>query len=157
MKRIVLVIFVACMAVMIGCAQIQAKIDSAAQTIVVPDLQQALADANAAVPPDTDGAACWQDSINYLNSLPTTANAGNTPHIVGLVSAIEATRIVKVGAPLQVPPIPRQLKMDCSLVVDDLAVWIVQLQATALSAIKGVGIVKQGAALKAEAAALGKP
>jgi hypothetical protein len=61
------------------------------QAASVPDLQAAVADAKAAG--DADGAACWQDVLSYVQSLPTSTAGAPEPTIAGVASAIEAARI----------------------------------------------------------------
>jgi hypothetical protein len=100
-----------------GCAQLQTQVDTKVQQVVVPDLQAAYSAAVAAN--DADGAACWNDILQYVNQLPTTAPGGTTPTIAGVASALEAARIAQQGGPVLFPPIPHQLHKDCAVIVVD--------------------------------------
>jgi len=75
MKRTSIIVkMLLCLAVVClsACSALQAKFDTQVQAVTVPDLQAALAQANAIG--DTDGAACWTEVLNFVNSLPTAAS-----------------------------------------------------------------------------------
>lgn len=100
-----------------GCAQVQAKFNADLQTVTVPDLQAAVASANAAN--DADGAACWSEILAYVNSLPTTAPGGAEPTVAGVASALEAARVARLQGPVTFPPIPHSLHKACAVVIVD--------------------------------------
>jgi hypothetical protein len=64
-----------------GCGALQAKITQDVQTATVPDLQAAVAEAQAAG--DQDGAACFTDVLNYVQALPSVSSAAPPVNIVG--------------------------------------------------------------------------
>jgi hypothetical protein len=122
-----------------GCAQFQAKIAQDVQAASVPDLQAAVADAKAAG--DADGAACWQDVLNYVQALPTSSAGAPEPTIAGVASAIEAARIgvAQASIGISIPPIPHQLHKDCAVIVIDATQLAAKLGISAAALSKGVG------------------
>lgn len=125
-----------------GCAQIQSKLDSDVQTLTVPDVQAALADAKAAN--NTDGIACWTDWLAYINSLPTNSSSTPLPKVIGAATIIEAASEASqaTGAPIAFPPIPHQLHKDCAVLIVDAQTVALKLGLGAQALTKGVGIVK---------------
>jgi hypothetical protein len=137
-----------------GCGAIQAKINQDVQATTLPDAQAALADAQAAG--DTDAAACYQDIIDFLNSLPTSGASSEPPKVVGLLSALEAGRVLAQAAQNgpQLPPIPPKLHKDCAVLIVDAQRTALTLGVDVAALSKGTAFLKAGAALKREGAAL---
>lgn len=139
-RALFLVLLVAAFVTVTGCAQVQAKFNQDVQAATIPDVTAARDAAVAAN--DTDGAACWGDVIAYLNSLPTSAANQPAPQIVGVASALEATRTANIGQPLPVPPIPPQLHRDCAVVVLDAQNLAAKLGLSAAALGKGLPVAK---------------
>ncbi len=123
-----------------GCSQIQAKINADVQAATIPDIQAALADAQAAS--DADGVACWTDVLAYINALPTTTAGAPVPSIKGVASGLEAARIAAAAAPVTIPPIPPQLHRDCAVLIVDFQETAAKLGLSAAALNKGVGAAK---------------
>jgi len=144
--KMLLLVSVACVA---GCSQIQAKLNQDVQAASVPDLQAAVADAKAAG--DADGAACWQDVLNYVQALPTSAASSVAPTVAGVASALEAARIAaaQTSVGVSVPPIPAQLHRDCAVLIVDAQELAAKLGISAAALSRGAGLAKVAAQLQA--------
>lgn len=155
-----------------GCtpAQIKSNVEAAIVRdvivpIAIPDFQAASDAAHQAN--DTKGAACWDSSLTYLHSLPTSSTAGDPfaqlKNIKGIASAIELERIQQATPAVAIPPIPDEVTMNCSLVVKDLRLFLLQLSSTAAKVIAAgsiggeLGAAKTLSAVKAAATAAAKP
>ena len=148
--RTLLTLLALCM--LCGCAAVQStnqKIAQDVQNIVEPikqatitDAQAALADAQAAG--DQDGAACFQDIINFLNQ-----QGSAPPQIAGVLSGMEVARTFKA------PSLPPQLHKDCAVLVVDAQEMALKLGLTLAPVAGAVKVQAGSAALRSEAAALG--
>jgi hypothetical protein len=142
MNTIIKILAFTALAFLAGCAQFQAKLSQDVQAASVPDLQAAVADAKAAG--DADGAACWQDVLDYVQALPTSAAGAPAPTIAGVASALEAARIAATQASvgISVPPIPHQLHKDCAVLIIDAQQLAAKLGISAGALSKGAGVAK---------------
>ena len=136
------------LAVLAGCTQIQAKLDTQVSAVTVPDLQAAIADAKAAN--DADGVDCWTQVLDYVQSLPVSSIGTPEPSIVGVASGIEAARTVAAQPVPTFPPIPASLHKACAVLVVDSQELALKLGISAAALKTGLGVVK----LQSEAAAL---
>lgn len=168
MKRIALIIFVACMAAIAGCAQIQARITADVGPIVAADLDSAITVASTRPATEQQPLACYTGLKAWVSSLPTTAPPLADPSSVrGLISAAEVARIGILDASSPAPQLPAldtATYNACLVAFADTKIAAIKLAAVMASLSEGAGIAKAGAALKSqgnalrvEAAALGKP
>jgi hypothetical protein len=128
------------LALLAGCTQIQAKLDAQVQTVTLPDLTAALADATAAG--NSSGVACWSGLITYVNALPTVSGTSSTPVIVGVATAIElgseaAQSPVKL---ISLPPLPRPVHDACSGILQDDVNLLAKFGLTASAIVKGAPV-----------------
>jgi hypothetical protein len=121
-----------------ACSQLQAKVDKDIQTITLPDLQTALADATAAN--HAGGITCWGGLIAYVNALPTPAAGSSAPALGGAATALElGSELANAPqVPLQLPPLPAPVHDACAGILLDDANLLAKLGITvgALGKIK---------------------
>lgn len=153
-RKVFTLILIAALAAVSGCAAIQNKFNQDVQAATLPDVEAAVASATAAG--DVDGAACWQDVADYIKALPTDQQGAAVPVILGVASGIEAARIAAQAASqgVVIPPIPAKLHKDCAVLVVDAQQLALKIGLNAAALKSGLGVVKAGAALKGQAAAL---
>ena len=108
-----------------GAASVAAAISNpiaGVQNFTIQDLQNALADANAQVPPDTRHGQCWAALIPFVQGINPN---GILPKSAGLA------QVIQKGFDLQVtlgkPLFPDNVVQACSLVVSDLNSSFVKL------------------------------
>ena len=123
-----------------GCSAVQAKLDTQVQAATVPDLQAAVADAQAAN--DQDGVDCWTQVLAYVQSLPTANATTAQPQIAGIASALEAGRIASNQPLPSFPPVPHSLHKACAVLVVDAQQLALKLGISAGALAKGAPIVK---------------
>ena len=140
-----MLLMLAALAVTGGCAQIQAKFDQQVQTIALPDVEAAQADAIAAG--DADGAKCWAEVASYLKGLPTQATTP-IPRVNGVASAIEAGRIASQQPIPALPPIPHSLHVACAVIQIDAQQLALKFGITGALLGKGATINSQLGAAK---------
>jgi hypothetical protein len=155
-KLVFATLALAALAALSGCsvAQIKANVETkVAQDIAVkdcptliPDLQNQIAMATAAVPPDTEGAACAQATIQLCNDLTasakTTAGGGKCPSLqfynpnlkadgtpigcqLGAATGIETLRLAK-STPVTTVKLPAYWLKGCAVVINDINVSAIQ-------------------------------
>lgn len=137
MRIIVKMLVAVMLCALAACTQIQAKLDAQVQTVTLPDLTAALADATSAN--NSSGIACWSGLITYVNALPTTTGTSSTPVIVGVATAIElgseaAQSPVKL---ISLPPLPRPVHDACSGILQDDVNLLAKFGLTAGALVKG--------------------
>jgi hypothetical protein len=153
MKHIFAIALLVGIAGIAGCAQIQSKLNQDVQTATVPDLQAAVAEAQAAG--DQDGAACLTDVLNYVQALPSVSSSAPPVNVVGAASALEAARIgaASLSTGFVIPPIPHQLHKDCAVLVIDAEQLAAKFGIGAAALAKGGGVLKAAKTLQAMQAA----
>jgi hypothetical protein len=181
----ILAMFAVCVAmVLTGCsvgqvkADIEQKVahDIAVQIspVAIPDLQNQIAEANAATPPDTDGAECGQVTIQLLQDLANTKQPPGDAHTCslavefynpaagkcqfGVATSIEAQRLAATAPPPAPLKLPAYWLKGCAVVMNDMKISAAQFLGKlgiALIPIGGeLGVMKDAAALSKAAAAL---
>lgn len=161
MKTIALVILCMGLAVMAGCAQIEAKVSADVQPILKKDLDAAIVIAQSRPTTEQQSLACYQGLEKWSASFPTTAPSFVDPsQAQGLISGLEVARIgvLDASAPAPaLPPLDTATYNACLVAFADTKIAAIKLAAVVAGLAKGAGLANQAAGLKAEAAALGKP
>lgn len=163
MKTIAVVILCMGLAVMAGCAQIQAKIVADAQPILTADLDKALAVANERPQTEQLPIQCYSGLKTWVASLPSTASTFVDPSQCTGLSLICGGEVARIGiedasAPAPpLPPLDSPTWNACVVAFADTKIAAAKLAAVMAGLAKGAGLANQAAGLKAEAAALGKP
>jgi hypothetical protein len=174
-RSILLIGVCALIAVLSGCASIQAGVTKVegdiagkADTITIADAENAKAGAaaNLADPAKTEVTNCANDAENYLAAVVASLDAAAAPSAtastfnpaqLGILTGAVDLDIVAAQKPIDltanIPPAPHQLVVDCAIVVTDAKLVLAKLglDAGALAAAAKAG---QLAGVKAALAAV---
>lgn len=120
MKKLLCAIAIVALAVLAGCAQIQQKLNQDVQAVTTPDLQTALADAQAAN--HASGVTCWGGLLAYVNALPVPSANSPQPALGGVATALELGSEFQNAPPqlIALPPLPHDVHDACAgILLDD--------------------------------------
>jgi len=121
--KIIVKMLIVCMVVLLSaCAQLQAKLNADLQALAEPDLEAAIATAQAANDPNPNHLQCYQGLLTVVQALQTTTTATPAPSVKGLASLGEAALLSTGPTPITLPTIPTSTKMACNEVLGELQV-----------------------------------